>query len=185
MIDQPNMTIVAFPKLSSQDYEQIQTIRSQCDARGYATLKPHVTLMTVEPSRSEEEVKAILTANLSDQTPFEFTLRAAIWVPPTSLHRSWYVFLVPDEGFSQFCHLHQRMHQNALQGEWQHDYPFIPHVTVGSFDNREACMQLAGQLNERGMTMSGTISSLSMLTSTPGKVEVTHHFFFVRVANYV
>jgi 2'-5' RNA ligase len=66
-----------------------------------------------------------------------------------------YVFLVPDEGFSQSIQLHSEIYSKELGSSLRLDIPFVPHVTVASSKNVAACKELVDVLNDKKFEIAG------------------------------
>jgi len=152
----------AFPKIGPAQFDLLQSIRKIHDPKGYSAIAPHCTLLSTTLNHSKEEFRRIVIRNLVGRKKFQFAMRTALVMPPLMGHTSWYAFLIPDEGFSDLSDLNRRICRNELQSESNRRFPFLPHITLGSFDQKESCCQIVNEINRKGIEVSGNIDSVSL-----------------------
>jgi hypothetical protein len=111
----------------------------------------------------------------SGQLAIQFVCRCAT-VVPDAFSDNWFVFLVPDEGYSEIVKLHDRLYVGPLSRHLRLDLPFIPHIGVKTSKDRFACKQLADDLNKRGFALPGSLSKLTLCTFDGHKVSNTEAF---------
>ena len=109
-------------------------------------------------------------ANLAEQTAIDFVIRMAIFMPPLVNHQSWYAFLVPDEGFSDLTKLYNKAHQGELRSQMRYDFPYIPHITIGSFNEKERCIAAVKEINKQEIEIKGTIKKVALSEVIDAKV---------------
>jgi hypothetical protein len=51
------------------------------------------------------------------------------------------------------------------------DIPFIPHITIGTLADRRAAKQLCDDLNQRGLTIDGSVDALTVGALVDGKIN--------------
>jgi hypothetical protein len=71
--------------------------------------------------------------------------------------------LVPDEGYSQFVKLHDRLYTGPLAPELRLDLPFIPHITVANSGDPHACKRVAETLNAQDFAIGGQVETLDVV----------------------
>lgn len=82
---------------------------------------------------------------------------------PSGVGEYSYVFLVPDEGFSQIIQLHDKIYTKELSSSLCLDIPFVPHITVASSKNVAVCKELVNVLNNTKFEITGKIQTLDVV----------------------
>jgi hypothetical protein len=164
--------VVAMPTMNDNELQFLQTLRKMHDPKGHAVLGPHFTLFPLHDKFSRDELKTALETNLRHQMKINVCMRLAMFMPPLYQHKSWYAFLIPDEGFSCLSRLHQLVYSGKLHSALDKKFPFIPHITIGSFGNKEDCLQLVGQFNAIRIQLSGYIEKLLFIETCNDKLIV-------------
>lgn len=164
--------VVAIPTMSDNDWNFLQSLRKKYDAKGYAFIEPHFTLLATNNQFSKQTLDKYLDADSIREKAFHFSIRTAIFMPPLFEHKSWYVFLIPDRGFSELSILHRSICKAGLQLEFYKKFPFIPHVTVGSFKNQADCLQVADDINKHTFELFGSIERISLLEENDGCAQI-------------
>jgi 2'-5' RNA ligase len=72
---------------------------------------------------------------------FSFTCRYAM-VHDDDSSDDYYVFLVPDEGFSKFSLLHDALHTEAVASRLRLDIPYVPHIGIATLKDPHQCRSL-------------------------------------------
>ncbi|MCP4567450.1 MAG: 2'-5' RNA ligase family protein, partial [FCB group bacterium] len=83
----------------------------------------------------------------------------------------WFLFLVPDEGFSQIIKLHDDLYTGIMSNHLRLDIPFTPHMTVGIFDDAKTCKEAADRINGVDFAVHGRISALDLVTDENVVIE--------------
>ena len=100
-------------------------------------VQPHITLVFPFDSDIEtNELKEHISSVVSNTTPFEVILNGI--TPTNSFGR--YLFLNIQKGGNEIIGLHNRLYTGILQNyypKWLKENVFLPHMTVGNFDNEE------------------------------------------------
>lgn len=126
--------IMIFPKF--ENLEIINKVRDQHDPLANH-VRPHITL--VFPFDSDIEtvsLKEHISSALSDFAPFEIILSG---ITPTDSFGK-YLFLNIQSGNDEIIQLHKILYTSILESyypEWLKENNFLPHMTVGCFDNEE------------------------------------------------
>jgi len=155
------IAVAALPRLAQDDLDWIDRIRSRYDPQRNV-IAPHFTLVFPFEADAAETVLKHAAYVASQTKPSSFVLRSALAAkdPFTILS---HVFLIPDEGFSVVVALHESLNSGGFAPIARLDIPFIPHVTVGAFENPEQADAVADELNTGGVAIAGTISALDVL----------------------
>jgi 2'-5' RNA ligase len=100
-------------------------------------VKPHITLVFPFDSEIEtNELKQHISKVLFEVTSFEVILKG---ITPTNDFGK-YLFLNIQKGGNEIIELHNKIYSGILQSyypEWLKGKIFLPHMTLGNFDNQE------------------------------------------------
>ncbi len=113
-----------------------------------------------------EEVKKILI----DEKSFNFNLKSAV-VNHDLSKEFYHEFLVPDEGFSSFIKLHDKLYSKQLRKYLLLDIDFIPHIGIGNDKNSDVCKNRIDKLNNMELNISGKIDEIDIINYKDEKVE--------------
>lgn len=163
------LLVLAFPKLSQEDFEFIQEVRAKEDSLYYSVVEPHFTIvfpvMQVEREAFTKHVRD-LSRTISR---FSFVVRCAV-LDKDAFNDYTHVFLAPDEGYSRIVKLHDALYTGILAGELRLDLPFIPHIGVANAVDPRQCKKVADRLNGREMEIRGRIDELTIVSFSEGMV---------------
>jgi 2'-5' RNA ligase len=126
--------IMIFPKFENSKI--IDRIREKYDPLA-SHVKPHITL--VFPFDSDIETNVLrehISSVLSNITAFQVTLNG---ITPTNSFGK-YLFLNIQKGSNEIIKLHKTLYTGVLEDyfpEWLRGHVFLPHMTVGNFDNED------------------------------------------------
>jgi 2'-5' RNA ligase len=124
--------LVHYPTVDTQ---HIDLLRRKYD-RQVDLIAPHITLMFPVPSLIGESSLVTHIENvLSGHRQFP------IHIAGLEQSADHYLFLVLQEGGAEVVHLHDRLYTGMLVPYFRADLPYVPHVTLGSFENAELCSQ--------------------------------------------
>lgn len=160
---------LAYPVLSEHDGHWIEAFRHEYDPQ-FAVIDAHFTMAFGCTDVSEDVYMSHVKAASDLAHRIRFTCRYAML---GSDHRadSAYVFLVPDEGYSDLSRLHDHLYRGVLTEHLRLDVPFIPHITIGVCSDRRLAKRLCDDLNAHGMEVGGLIDTLTVATVDDGKVR--------------
>lgn len=167
--------VLAYPKISMDDYQFIQSIRRKHDDRYYNVVEPHFTI--VFPVFNIDNVSMIkhLEKTCKNTEVIEFVLRTTVIVKD-SFSEYTDIFLVPDEGNSQIIKLHDKLYTGILSDALRHDIPFIPHIGIGASTDASEAKRIADEINCQNVFISGKINSLDIVEYEYPKVTTAHKF---------
>lgn len=127
--------IMIFPQFKNINI--IHSIREKYDPLA-RHVKPHITLVfPFESTLSKEELEDYLKTSLEGIECFSLTLEEIIKIDnPLGL----YLFLKINEGTEKIIDLHNKLYEGILNThmpKWLDNGQFMPHMTIGNFNNRE------------------------------------------------
>jgi hypothetical protein len=161
--------VIAYPKLSSKDYQFIQEYRIKNDSLYYDVVEPHFTLVFPVDNLTEDEFTKEAESLLKDQSKFSFVLRSSV-VNQDFSKDYYHEFLVPDEGFSDFIKLHDKLYSKNLRANLLLDVDFIPHIGIGNSKKSADCKKRVDRLNTQDFTIKGEIDSVSVVEYENNKI---------------
>jgi hypothetical protein len=115
-IDDPKaaLLVLAFPKLSENDYKWIDSFRKNHDSIFYGVGEPHFTIVfptfDIDPADFIKEIKD----RSSDFPKFNFNIRCAM-INNDQLSDYCHIFLIPDEGNSNIVKLHDLLYVEKIE----------------------------------------------------------------------
>jgi len=160
---------LAYPTLSEADTYFIQQFRAEHDTR-HNVVDPHFTMVFGCNAVAEAEYLQHIAAVAQNHFAINFSCRYAM-LGADDQNKTAYVYLVPDEGYSQLSLLHDSLYTGVLSSHLRLDIPFVPHITIGTLADRLAAKQLCDVLNERGLCIQGSVSALTVGALENGKVN--------------
>lgn len=173
-----SIAIIASPNMQDEYYQWIDDLRRKYPELGYDLIKPHFTL--VYPITDSTDPNKVITHvnNIAVQTQaFQFVIASAVPAPGSDWKsKANYVFLVPDEGFSNFIRLHGVLSTNIFEADPIDEIPFLPHLTIGYCDNAQLTRQICLEINQQGIKFIGRITQLLMIEQKNGQIISKHHF---------
>lgn len=164
------LLVIAYPEISSDDFNKIQEFRKKHD-RFYPVVNPHFTIVFPVEEVKQEEFVSHIKSRCAPFGKIEFTLNCAITVKD-SFSEFWDIFLVPDKGNSSLIKLHDELYKGILITHLRIDIPFIPHLGIGNDVDPFHSINLASDLNREDISISGVISTLSIIKFDGEKVEL-------------
>ena len=171
-----NMLMVAHPSISATDWNFLQTLRKEYDPKGYAFIEPHFTLFASHSDHYKCNMRNVISKQLSCQKKIAFNLRTALFMPPLNQHKSWYTFLLPEEGFNELSRLHRLLCDISILSDLAANFPFIPHITVGTFQVKNPCLELVDKINNMKINISGFIEKIYLLELDNVKPKLMDEF---------
>ena len=148
----PLLYTVAYPEISPVDSSFIQTFRQQNDIPYRDVVAAHFTLVFGCRAIKESDYRAHIQEIACTFTPIHFCCRYAM-LGADDQDDTAYVFLVPDEGYSQISLLHDRLYTGILEPHLRLEIPFIPHITIGTLKDWKLAKSLCDGLNRKGLKL--------------------------------
>lgn len=153
---------LCYPSLSEADEEFIRAFRQKHDARYRDVVAHHFTIGFGIESLGAVEYVEHVKRQAQGQDPIRFVCRYAMVGRDDINFEEFYVFLVPDEGFSEISKLHDRLYTGPFEPFHRVDIPFIPHIGIATNPDAAAIKTLCDELNDRGLHIEGRIDSITV-----------------------
>jgi 2'-5' RNA ligase len=163
---------LAYPKLTPDAADRLEAIRREHDPQ-FSRVAAHFTLLFACDGVDEETYVTHVGRVATRFDPFEFNARSVVVAPDLDADRAS-VFLVPDDGHATLTRLHDALYEGPLAPYLRHDLTFVPHVTLASALELGAARRLCAALTADGLTVAGSIDTLSVTTLDAGKVRTLH-----------
>ncbi len=160
---------LAYPTISSNDLLYIEDFRRAHDPQCNA-VQAHFTMVFGCAAIAEDVYTQHVQAVSRAVPPIEFVCRYAMLGTDHEAGRAS-VFLVPDEGYSGLSRLHDALYRGVLAEHLRLDFPYIPHITVGSTTDRIAARRLCDDLNRRGLEVRGSVTALMVAALEAHKIH--------------
>lgn len=154
--------VIAYPALNASDFKRIQDCRKEQDIHFYKIVKPHVTIVFATVADPEHFIPEVQKQSAGMKS-FPFTIRCAT-VNKNAFNESYHTFLVPDEGYSNFVKLHDRLYGDRFSDNLRLDIDFIPHISIANSTDKSICRRLADKWNEEAFALNGIITSLDIIS---------------------
>ncbi len=155
--------VVAYPELSVQDFKLIQEFRRKNDEAQWKIVDPHFTLVFPISNHSREEFLVEIPNKSANLVRFDFKIRCAT-INKDAFKECYYIFLVPDEGHSQFIKIHDRLYSGIFRDNLRLETDYVPHITIGSSADKFHIKQLVYDWNGRDFLVKGMITKLTVIT---------------------
>jgi 2'-5' RNA ligase len=166
----PTLYTLAYPSLSQVDKKFIDSYRIEHDAAFRDVVAPHFTMLFACDQIPQNEYREHVRSVASRSTPIPFVCRYAMVCNDVS-NDNFYVFLVPDEGFSAISLLHDDLSRGPLAPFHRLDVPYVPHIAVATNRDPQHIKELCDSLNRRGPTIAGTIDALTVCSLDDAKIR--------------
>lgn len=105
--------VLAYPKMSKEDYAWIQNFRKLHDEQYYEVVEPHFTIVFPTFGKPIEDFIKEVEKQSRDIISFDFSIRCAV-INKDSFSDYWHVFLTPDQGHSNVVKLHDKLYSDFL-----------------------------------------------------------------------
>ncbi|MCP4568797.1 MAG: 2'-5' RNA ligase family protein [FCB group bacterium] len=176
-----SLLIISYPDLAGDDFDWIQSLRLAYCQSEFKIVDPHFTLVFAVSEYSQTILDDHIRPIINDTAPINFVLRCATTVK-TKADDRWFLFLVPDEGFSQIVKLHDNLYTGIMGKHLRLDIPFTPHMTIGIFDDARACKAAADRINSENFAIHGRISAFDLVTDDDDVIKTRAKFRLDRPA---
>lgn len=156
------LLVLAYPVLSSVDYQSIQNFRKKNDELYYNVVEPHFTIIfPVFDSHDEDFIQEISDLASSEKS-FKFALRCAT-ISKDAFTDCYHTFLVPDEGYSNIVKLHDKLYSSLLKNNQRLDIDYIPHIGVGNSPDKHVCKKMVDEWNAMDFSIPGQVDQLTIV----------------------
>lgn len=166
---------LCYPTLSSQQNDFIHSFRMKHDLPFRDVVSHHFTMAFgisgIDKSEYIEHVKAVART----QQQISFSCRYAM-IGADDSNDDFYVFLVPDEGFSEISRLHDRLYTGPLKQFHRLDIPYIPHIGIATIADVQRIKGLCDGLNSENTCIAGTLDAITVSEYCDGRVADLRSF---------
>lgn len=154
-----SFVVIAYPKISPQDYRWIQDIRKEHDLVMYSVVEPHITFVFPTTKLNAEELTSHVKSHLKGFKSFPVTFDSTK-VVKDDFNDYTHTFLVPSVGFDYITKLHDQLYVDDMLSELRTDIPFIPHLGIGTNPSKTTMEELAKTISESNKVITGSIDQL-------------------------
>ncbi len=165
----PTLYTLSYPMVAPEAASFMEDFRREHDLPYRDVVKAHFTMVFGCKTIGLAEYTDHVAAVASKTGPIHFSCRYAM-LGADDADDSAYVFLVPDEGYSGISLLHDRLYTGPLEPLLRLDIPYIPHITIGTLEDRKSAKALCDALNRSSIQMDGTLQSLTVGALEDGKI---------------
>lgn len=152
---------LCYPTLSDESNDFIQSFRAKHDLPFIDVVAHHFTIVFGVSDIEREVYFQHIKQQAKDTEVINFTCRYAMLGNDAS-NNNYYVYLVPDEGFSDISLLHDRMYRGTLEPFHRLDIPYIPHIGIATNSDPHKTKALCDELNATGLHIAGTLAGITL-----------------------
>ncbi len=154
--------VLAYPELTSNDFDLIQNYRRNNDELFFKVIEPHFTIVFPVLDIPQDEFIREVKDKSNGLTKFDFVIRCAT-INKDAFKDYYHTFLVPDEGYSRIVRLHDKFYSGKFKDNLQLGIDFIPHIGIGNSRDKFLSKKMADEWNKKDFSISGTISCLTIV----------------------
>lgn len=151
--------LLCYPEFSNEDSRFIDDFRTHHDQTYVSAVRPHFTLFFPIADLDVEAFTRHVESAVKGVRSFDFTCRYASLNKDESCD-DWYIFLIPDEGHSTLCLLHDQIYTGDYEKYHRLDLGYIPHIGIGTDTEVEKMKKLCDELNKQQISISGCIKEI-------------------------
>ncbi len=159
---------VSYPEVSPEAAVFMVNFRHDHDLPRHDVVAAHFTLIFGCKSLPEDEYTRHVESIARGSSAIAFSCQYAM-LGADDADDTAYVFLVPNEGFAEISRLHDRLYTGILAPCLRLDVPYVPHITLGTTQDRHAAKALCDELNRQGVRVDGQLRTLTVGVLQDGK----------------
>jgi hypothetical protein len=154
--------VVSYPLLGEAVLEWFDSMRDIYPELDYDPVPPHFTFIFPTEHIHEETLidHVEVTAHSFALIPLFIRYAMPVW---DAIAERGYVFLPPDEGFSDISLLHDALYSGPLVPLLRLDVPYIPHMTLGYIDDINYAKRVCDDINTNAFEIEGMIQKLDVV----------------------
>lgn len=161
---------LAYPRWDAPAmHEAIQEHRAAHDAALAGIVAEHVTLVFPGGDLPLADYVGHVRAVALRHAPVRLACRCAVHSPDPQ-RPVFRQYLVPDEGLSELVRLHADLHGGPFAAWRRADLEFLPHLTIGTFEDAGDCLKACDQWNATGPAALGCIDTLAVVELHAGRL---------------
>ena len=161
--------VLAYPKISKSDYGWIQDVREKEDKRYFGVVEPHFTIVFGTAKLDLDEFTAHVKEKTQNFKTFDMILDSTKIVKD-DFQDIYHAFLIPSQGNNEITTLHDVLYTGVLASELREDLSYIPHVGIGTNQDKRPLEELVKQFNATNRKIIGSISELTIVGYDGAKV---------------
>jgi hypothetical protein len=169
-----SLAVVAYPELTTDDYDRIQAFREANDELYFHMVEPHFTLVFPITGMEEDPFVSEIQDQIEGFQRYKFCLRCTV-LNKDAFIDTYHVFLVPDEGYTQMVKLHDKLYAGKLFPHRLLEIDFIPHLGIGNAKDPLECLNMINYWNSRDFAIPGQISKLDIVRLEDNTVNTILH----------
>ena len=156
--------IVHYPNI---DTHHINQLRKKYDPQ-FHLIEPHITIVFPLPdSVGESNLIHHIESVLKDSASFPIHLQG--------LQRSWddYLFLLVEGGNTNINNLHAQLYTGILSEYQREEWPYVPHLTLGSFSGAtDIYLRALEEAEQLGLAFNCKLDRLHIVKMNNEKTEI-------------
>ena len=152
---------MAYPEFSGEDNNLIENYRKDHDSF-FKIVKAHFTLVFAIEDITAEDFIIEIKMQLGSSKSFSFCLRSAV-ISKDGFEDIYHVFLVPEEGFSRFVKLHDKLYGGKLIQYRRFDLDYIPHIGIATSPDKMVSKKMVDEWNSKEFAIKGNISTIDIV----------------------
>jgi 2'-5' RNA ligase len=161
---------LAYPQFTPEDADCIAQFRQIHDQALVQIVAAHWTMVFPVEAISADDLQAHVGDVATKWKAIPFTCRYAM-LHADRLSDNYYLFLVPDEGFSSICRLHDDLYKGIMRPHLRLDLPYVPHIGIGTSKDPVRLKDAGDEWNHQRRVISGRITRLTVSTYDGKKVR--------------
>ncbi|MBT8287538.1 MAG: 2'-5' RNA ligase family protein [Bacteroidia bacterium] len=154
--------VLAYPKISHQDYEFIQDFRKQNDELYYEVVDPHFAFVFPTDTLNETDFVQEIVEKTKGFEPINFEIRCTS-INKDSFIDYFHLLLIPDQGHSDIIKLHDKLYSGQLFNDLRLDIDFIPHMGIANSKDKFEVKNWVDQWNANDFIIKGRIDTLTVI----------------------
>jgi len=163
------LLVVAYPKLSQEDYDWIQEYRSKNDPRYFGLVEPHISLVFAINDIDQDDFITEVKTRLDGTKPFDFDINVAT-INQNDDGKYYHEFLVPDKGNSDIVKAHDKLYSALFRPYHRLDIDFIPHIGIGNSNDAAESKSRIDEINNKSISISGRVDTIDIIEYKDGEI---------------
>jgi 2'-5' RNA ligase len=157
-----SLLVLSYPELSDKAYNWIQSLREKYDKEGFRLTGPHFTLVFPVSGVNQADFIEHIVKTAKEIPSINLTLDRSR-LSPDMFEGKYYIFLIPDSGRKEIKELHDCLYTGILAPKLSTEFIFLPHITVGCFEDKNLCLGIIDKINKDGFCINGRMATLDIV----------------------
>jgi len=175
MSEMSTLYTLCYPSLTEADRLFIDEFRREHDIPFRDVVAPHFTMVFGFGDLPIAAYCEHVAKVAHSQIAIDFSIRYAMLGDDAS-NGNFYVFLVPDEGYSGISKLHDKLYEGPLAPALRLDIPYIPHIGIATIPDAVRVKGLCDELNATGINIQGKINAITVSSYDGSKITDIESF---------